>query len=193
MRFRCAQVARRGSAPSARPPAGSSPWSRRAAASSPWDRSTGRSAAARVHAHGDPVGDRQPHRPLDDRRARGARRAVAAAVGLGCRCSTTPVKEEKAIHDRRPDVAFVRPRKPSDRQLAYAESFWICTYVDKTYGRQKILDMLEQFRLGRSPEETFQSVLGRAPRRSRPSSSRGVTNRSRAGATTPRRARRSKT
>ena len=58
--------------------------------------------------------------------------------------------------------AFVRPRHPSDRQLAYAESYWICTYVDKTYGREKILAMLEQFRLGRSPEETFVKVLGKS-------------------------------
>src|SRR5439155_17593701 len=53
-------------------------------------------------------------------------------------------------------------RHPSDRQLAYAESYWICTYVDKTYGREKILAMLEQFRLGRSPEETFVKVLGKS-------------------------------
>ena len=58
--------------------------------------------------------------------------------------------------------AFVRPRKPSDRQLAYAESFWICSYLDQKYGRPKILEMLEQFRLGRSPEETFAKVLNKS-------------------------------
>jgi tetratricopeptide (TPR) repeat protein len=58
--------------------------------------------------------------------------------------------------------AFVRPRKPSDRQLAYAESYWLCTYVDQTYGRAKILAMLDQFRAGRSPEETFTNALGKS-------------------------------
>ena len=35
--------------------------------------------------------------------------------------------------------AFVRPRQPSDRQLAYAESFWICTYIEQKYGHDAIL------------------------------------------------------
>ncbi len=54
---------------------------------------------------------------------------------------------------------FVRPRKPSDRQLAYAQSFWICTYIDKTYGRKVILDMLDGFKKGLSEDDVFQSVL----------------------------------
>lgn len=58
--------------------------------------------------------------------------------------------------------AFVRPRKPSDRQLAYAESFWICDYIDKTYGREKILAMLAEFKAGKNADETFAKVLGKS-------------------------------
>ncbi len=30
--------------------------------------------------------------------------------------------------------AFVRPKRPIDRQLAYAQSSWICQYIEQTYG-----------------------------------------------------------
>jgi tetratricopeptide (TPR) repeat protein len=71
------------------------------------------------------------------------------------------VKKNKLFTIENLTWAFVRPRKPTDRQLAYAESYWICTYVDTKYGRDKILAMLDQFRAGRSPEETFQKVLNK--------------------------------
>jgi cellulose synthase operon protein C len=58
---------------------------------------------------------------------------------------------------------FVRPRKPSDRQLAYAQSYWTCQYIDQTYGRSKLLAMLDEFRAGRTEEETFTKVLGKCP------------------------------
>lgn len=56
---------------------------------------------------------------------------------------------------------FVRPRRPIDRQLAYAQSFWICSYIEQTRGHETILRMMEEYRNGRSQEEVFQSVLGR--------------------------------
>ena len=54
---------------------------------------------------------------------------------------------------------FVRPKQPSDRQLAYAESYWICSYVEEKYGHQAILDLIDQFRLGRDQDEAFRNVL----------------------------------
>jgi tetratricopeptide (TPR) repeat protein len=54
---------------------------------------------------------------------------------------------------------FIRPRRPIDRQLAYAESSWICQYIEQTYGHDAILQMLEQFRLGHGQDEVFQIVL----------------------------------
>jgi tetratricopeptide (TPR) repeat protein len=57
--------------------------------------------------------------------------------------------------------AFVRPRRPIDRQLAYAQSSWICQYIELTYGHAAILGMMEQYRLGHSEDEVFQAVLHR--------------------------------
>ena len=58
--------------------------------------------------------------------------------------------------------AFIRPRKPSDRQLAYAQSFWICTYIEQTYGHEAILKMLAGFKDGSSQSEVFAKVLGKS-------------------------------
>ncbi len=58
--------------------------------------------------------------------------------------------------------AFIRPRRPADRQLAYAESFWICTYIEKTYGHDVILKMLAQFKSGVLQQDAFAQCLGRS-------------------------------
>lgn len=58
--------------------------------------------------------------------------------------------------------AFVRPKRPMDRQLAYAESFWICTYVEQTYGHEAILKMLELMRHADRQEDVFPKVTGKS-------------------------------
>ena len=57
--------------------------------------------------------------------------------------------------------AFVRPKKPTDRQLAYAESFWVCTYIEKTYGHEAVLKMLAEEKAGLLQPDVFVKVLGR--------------------------------
>ena len=41
------------------------------------------------------------------------------------------VKENELFSMEKLTWAFVRPRKPMDRQLAYAESLWICNYLEQ--------------------------------------------------------------
>jgi tetratricopeptide (TPR) repeat protein len=57
---------------------------------------------------------------------------------------------------------FVRPKKPTDRSLAYAESFWICTFIEKNYGHEAILKMLAVFKAGGSEQDAFEKVLGKS-------------------------------
>lgn len=57
---------------------------------------------------------------------------------------------------------FVRPKKPSDRQLAYAQSYWICKYIIETYGKDKMLAMLAEFRQGKEQKEVFPKILGKS-------------------------------
>jgi tetratricopeptide (TPR) repeat protein len=58
--------------------------------------------------------------------------------------------------------AFVRPRRPIDRQLAYAESYWICKYVEETYGHDAILRMLDDCRNAMPQEQFFPKETGRS-------------------------------
>ena len=58
--------------------------------------------------------------------------------------------------------AFVRPKRPIDRQLAYAESYWICQYVEQTYGHDAILKMLELMRHADRQEDVFPKVTGKS-------------------------------
>jgi tetratricopeptide (TPR) repeat protein len=58
--------------------------------------------------------------------------------------------------------SFIRPRKPSDRQLAYAESLWICQYIEQTYGHGAMLKMLADYKAGGLQDEVFPKVLGRS-------------------------------
>ena len=57
--------------------------------------------------------------------------------------------------------AFIRPKRPSDRQQAYAQSFWVCQYIRETYGHDAILRMLAEFRNAGRQEEVFPTVTGR--------------------------------
>jgi len=57
---------------------------------------------------------------------------------------------------------FVRPKRPTDRSLAYAQSFWICKYIDEKYGRDAILAMMREFRGGAAQEEVFPKILGQS-------------------------------
>ncbi len=56
---------------------------------------------------------------------------------------------------------FVRPKKPADRQMAYAESYWVCTYIENTYGHAAILKMLNEFKNGGLQQDVFPKILGR--------------------------------
>jgi tetratricopeptide (TPR) repeat protein len=70
------------------------------------------------------------------------------------------VQNDKLFSLRNLTWGFVRPKKPSDRQLAYAQSYWICTYIEQKYGKDKILAMLDGFKRGLSEEDVFQKELG---------------------------------
>lgn len=56
---------------------------------------------------------------------------------------------------------FVRPKKPGDRQLAYAQSYWVCKYVQETYGHESILKMLAMFKDAGRMEDVFPAVTGK--------------------------------
>jgi tetratricopeptide (TPR) repeat protein len=56
--------------------------------------------------------------------------------------------------------AFVRPRRPQDRSLAYAQSYWICQYIQEKWGTDTILKMMSEFKKARPQDEVFPELLG---------------------------------
>ncbi len=61
------------------------------------------------------------------------------------------------------DWAFVRPKRPTDRGLAYAQGRWMVEYLDEAFGDEALVSLLERFREGRSEAEAFEAVLGMPP------------------------------
>lgn len=56
--------------------------------------------------------------------------------------------------------AFVRPRKPTDRQLAYAQGCWMVEFIERTFGRDALLQLMRSYRDGESERDAMQRVLG---------------------------------
>ncbi|MEM0915249.1 MAG: hypothetical protein AAGK09_11645, partial [Planctomycetota bacterium] len=54
--------------------------------------------------------------------------------------------------------AFVRPEKPTDRPLAYAQSAWMLEYIELRYGWEAVLDMLARYREGEGDAQTLEAV-----------------------------------
>jgi len=56
--------------------------------------------------------------------------------------------------------AFVRPKEPQDRPLAYAQSSWMVQFITEQFGFQAIIKMLEEFRHGATNSQAIQIATG---------------------------------
>ncbi len=61
------------------------------------------------------------------------------------------------------DWGFIRPRRPNDRQLAYAQSEWMVEYIVERFGYDTINAMIQRFRKGQTQPQVFQEQLGLEP------------------------------
>lgn len=59
--------------------------------------------------------------------------------------------------------AFVRPKRPEDRALAYAQAHWMLEYITETFGHRAIVTMLHRFRHGATTEQAIAHVTGQTP------------------------------
>ncbi len=55
---------------------------------------------------------------------------------------------------------FMRPRRPDDRQLAYAQSEWMCEYIIERFGYDSINAMIDRYRQGHTQADVFAKQLG---------------------------------
>ena len=58
------------------------------------------------------------------------------------------------------NIAFVRPKKATDRSQAYAQGHWMYEYIVERFGAKAPLDLMDQYARGVTEEEAFRSVLG---------------------------------
>lgn len=59
--------------------------------------------------------------------------------------------------------AFVRPQRPTDRGLAYAQSDWMVEFIVEQFGHAAIIALLNTYRAGTSDEVAMEQVTGLAP------------------------------
>ncbi|MFQ5415147.1 MAG: peptidase MA family metallohydrolase, partial [Phycisphaerae bacterium] len=58
------------------------------------------------------------------------------------------------------DWGFMRPQRPTDREMAYAQSEWMCQYIVQRFGYDVINTMLHAFHERRTQAQAFTDVLG---------------------------------
>ncbi|CAG0996095.1 hypothetical protein PHYC_02571 [Phycisphaerales bacterium] len=58
------------------------------------------------------------------------------------------------------NAGFVRPRRPTDRPLAYAQGHWMYEYIVDKWGARAPLDLMDRYATGEREAGAFQSVLG---------------------------------
>jgi cellulose synthase operon protein C len=58
------------------------------------------------------------------------------------------------------NLAFVRPKRPTDRQLAYAQGHWMYQYIVETHGPEAPLALMDAYAQGSKEEQAYASILG---------------------------------
>lgn len=58
------------------------------------------------------------------------------------------------------DWGFMRPKRPTDRQLAYAQSEWMCEYIIERFGYDAINAMIRRYRDGEKQPKVMVEQLG---------------------------------
>ena len=58
------------------------------------------------------------------------------------------------------NLGFIRPRRPFDRPLAYAQGHWMYEYIIERWGGRAPLDLMDLFAEGMLQEQAFDEVLG---------------------------------
>lgn len=58
------------------------------------------------------------------------------------------------------NLAFVRPKKPTDRQLAYAQGHWMYEYIVERFGPEAPLKLMDAYAVGTKEEQAYSTLLG---------------------------------
>ncbi len=58
------------------------------------------------------------------------------------------------------NLGFIRPERPADRSLAYAQGAWMYRFIIDAWGDRAPLELMDQYAKGRSEREAVREVLG---------------------------------
>ncbi|MEZ6242017.1 MAG: hypothetical protein R3B57_03150 [Phycisphaerales bacterium] len=58
------------------------------------------------------------------------------------------------------NIAFVRPKLPTDRQQAYAQGHWMYQFIAETWGEDAPLKLMDRYAVGEPEQSAFETVLG---------------------------------
>lgn len=58
------------------------------------------------------------------------------------------------------NIAFVRPKRPQDRALAYAQGHWMYEYIVRRFGTRAPLELMDRYATGMREEAAMREVLG---------------------------------
>jgi cellulose synthase operon protein C len=61
------------------------------------------------------------------------------------------------------NIAFVRPRRPTDRAQAYAQGHWMYQYIVERWGPRAPLDLMDRYAAGEREESAMRAVLAIEP------------------------------
>jgi tetratricopeptide (TPR) repeat protein len=71
------------------------------------------------------------------------------------------VRKKKLFDLDQINWAFVRPKTPQERPLAYAQSHWMVQYITETHGHDAVVQLLGLYRQGTSNKDAIEMVTGR--------------------------------
>ena len=77
-----------------------------------------------------------------------------------CRLLADALNNDKLFPLDQINWGFIRPKTPTDRPLAYAQSDWMLEYLAVRYGHDSIVDLLSLYRQGTPDIEALQQVTG---------------------------------
>ncbi|MCA9311352.1 MAG: tetratricopeptide repeat protein [Phycisphaerales bacterium] len=60
------------------------------------------------------------------------------------------------------NIGFIRPKRPQDRSLAYAQGHWMYEFIVERWGERSALDLMDLYASGVREEEAMCMVLGRS-------------------------------
>jgi len=80
-----------------------------------------------------------------------------------CKLLAHSLEQDELFSMSQIDLGFIRPRRPQDRQLAYAQGHWMYEFMIERFGERAPLELMDLYAEGVLQNEAFKRVLDRDP------------------------------